>query len=73
MPRYLNVDIKAAKTFTVEWWQNARFTVYVDCRNLAHEKNVQWVDSNGRIGGELGDPSGFFVGRRTNVGLQIAF
>lgn len=73
MPRYLNVDIKAAKAFVVGWWQDARFTVYVDCRNLANEKNVKWVDSNGRIGGELGDPSGFFIGRRTNVGLQIAF
>ena len=42
-------------------------------RNVFNSMNVKWEDSNGRIGGELGDPSGYYIGRRTRVGLQIDF
>jgi hypothetical protein len=48
-------------------------TAFVDVRNLANAKNVAWMDSNSRIGGELGDPSGYYIGRRTSAGLQLSF
>lgn len=73
MPRYLNLDIKAAKGFRFGWWDNATFTAYLDVRNLANQQNVRWVDSNGRIGGELGDPSGYYTGRRTTLGVKLEF
>lgn len=73
MPRYVVVDVKLDHVFSVSWWENAVFTLYMDCRNLLNEQNVRWMDSNGRIGGELDDPSGYFIGRRTNLGLQVEF
>ena len=48
-------------------------TLYMDCRNVLNERNVAWMDSNGRIGGELGDPSGYHIGRRTSLGLKVEF
>jgi outer membrane receptor protein involved in Fe transport len=71
MDSYLNIDIKIAKSFELGWWLKSRAGIYVDVRNLMNRRNVSWVDSNGRIGGELNDPSGFFTGRRTHVGIQI--
>jgi hypothetical protein len=73
MPAYSNLDMRADKLFRFGWWPNATFTIFVDIRNVANDRNVKWVDSNGRIGGELDDPSGYFPARRTHVGIQIAF
>lgn len=73
MPAYFNLDFKAVKYFTFGWWPNARFSFFVDMRNVTNEQNVKWVDSNGRFGGELGDPSGYYIGRRTSLGMQIEF
>ena len=73
MPRYINMDLKASKFFRFDWWPNSLLTLYLDVRNVFNEKNVSWMDSNGRIGGELGDPSGYFIGRRTSFGLQAEF
>jgi outer membrane receptor protein involved in Fe transport len=73
MPRYVNADLKVEAYLTPGWWPNARLKLYLDVRNLTNTQNVKWVDSNGRIGGELGDPSGYFMGRRTHVGAQIEF
>jgi hypothetical protein len=69
----INLDLKIDKTFKPEWWANCSMICYLDVRNLLNEKNVKWVDSNGRIGGELGDPSGYFIGRRTRLGARIEF
>lgn len=73
MPAYTNVDLKVDKTFTPGWWPNSSMILYLDVRNLFNEKNVNWVDSNGRIGGELSDPSGYSIGRRTRVGVRVEF
>ena len=73
MPAALTIDVRAQQEFHPIWWPEATFTVYVDCRNLTNERNVVWVDSNGRIGGELDDPSGYAIGRRTSLGVQIEF
>lgn len=73
MPAYSNIDLKIEKHFKFDWWPNSVLTVYLDVRNLTNQANVSWMDSNGRVGGELGDPSGHFTGRRARYGLQITF
>ncbi len=73
MPRFLNVDLKATQRFAFDWWPNSLITLYLDVRNVFNEMNVKWIDSNGRIGGELSDPGGYLIGRRTTLGLQIDF
>lgn len=73
MPRYFNLDVKATQRLRFGWWPNALISMYLDVRNVFNEKNVKWIDSNGRIGGELSDPGGYFIGRRTIVGMQVEF
>lgn len=73
MPRYFNLDLRATQRFKFGWWPNSLINVYLDVRNVFDEKNVKWIDSNGRIGGELADPGGYFIGRRTTVGVQVEF
>jgi len=73
MPASLTLDVRVQEQFRLPWWSGALWTVYIDCRNVTNQANVLWIDSNGRIGGELDDPSAYAIGRRTNVGLQIEF
>lgn len=47
-----------------------RLRLYVDSRNILDARNVRWVDSSGRAGGELSDPSAYYTPRRTLVGLR---
>ena len=48
-----------------------KLKTYFDVRNVLDKQNVRWIDSCGRIGGELGDPSAFYTGRRVNAGIEI--
>lgn len=73
MKEYLNIDLKASKKLVLDFIDNFTFYIYVDVRNLLNSKNVRWVDSNGRIGGELDDPSAYYNPRRTRVGLRAEF
>jgi len=73
MPDCTNIDLRAEQVIDLGFWSVATVKMYADIRNLLDARNVSWMDSNGRIGGELGDPSGYFVGRRTRVGLQVEF
>jgi outer membrane receptor for ferrienterochelin and colicin len=73
MPSYFNIDVRCEKSFRFDGWPDAVLTVYIDGRNLTNQKNIAWMDSNGRIGGELGDPSGYFIGRRIKLGIQLSF
>ncbi len=73
MSAYTNVDLRAEQRFRFSWWPGAVLALYVDCRNLLNEKNVRWMDSNGLEGGELGDPSGYYTGRRTSLGFRVVF
>ena len=45
-------------------------TLYGDVRNLFNSLNARWADSNGRIGGQLGDPSSYYDPRRFSLGLR---
>jgi outer membrane receptor protein involved in Fe transport len=73
MPASLTLDVRMQEQFRLPWWPQASWTFYIDCRNVTNQRNVLWIDSNGRVGGELDDPSAYVIGRRTNVGLQIEF
>ncbi len=73
MPEFTNIDLRAEYVLRPEWWPASALTVYLDCRNMLDEQNVRWMDSNGRVGGELDDPSGYFIGRRTSAGLKVEF
>jgi outer membrane receptor protein involved in Fe transport len=71
MPEFFLLDLKVEKHFALDITPQSRFTIYVDVRNLTDQKNVSWMDSNGRVGGELSDPGGYDIGRRTRVGIQF--
>ncbi len=73
MKSVLFLNIKLQKQFTLEVPQKILLTLFADVRNLLNTKNVRWVDSNGRIGGELGDPSAYYDPRRVRIGLRAEF
>jgi hypothetical protein len=67
------VDLKIAKEISLDAGRTRRLYVYADMRNALNDKNVRWVDANGRVGGELGDPSAYYEPRRTRIGLRVEF
>jgi hypothetical protein len=73
------IDLYASKDFWAAGRPNPgsaqtyKLSVYVDLRNLLNDKNVLWVDSSGRIGGELRDPSAYSFPRRTAIGVRVTF
>ncbi len=73
MPGYSNVDVLVEQHFTLDFWPGCDASLYLDIRNLLNAQNVVWMDSNGKIGGELDDPSGYFIGRRTRIGVRASF
>lgn len=46
---------------------------YTDIRNLFNNKNVIWISSDGKIGGELNDPSAYAEGQRIRLGMEYSF
>lgn len=73
MSDVLFVNLKVSKQFRLSWFSGATLTLYADGRNLLDRQNVRWVDSNGRIGGELSDPSAYYEPRRVRVGMRLEF
>jgi outer membrane receptor for ferrienterochelin and colicin len=71
MAGYSNIDLRIDQRFKLGWTHAAMLVLYLDVRNLLDRQNVSWMDSNGLIGGELGDPSGYFIGRRTSLGVRL--
>ena len=65
------VNMKFSKQLSVS--DGFGTTLYADVRNLLNRRNVRWIDSNGRTGGELGDPGAFYDPRRIRVGIQMKF
>jgi len=70
MSDFLNVDWKVSKSFSVRGIK-ALLTLYADIRNLFNKQNVKWMDSQGKIGGELGDPGAYYNPRRVRVGIRV--
>ncbi len=67
------MNVKLMKKIEVSAGSHSALTVSVDVRNIFNRRNVQWVDSNGRIGGELNDPSAYYDARRTRIGISAEF
>ena len=76
MPKYQLTDIRLARQWNFGAVTNSKnssrykLELYLKVRNLFNDRNVRWIDATGRIGGELGDPSAFEIGRRTFAGLR---
>ncbi len=66
---YLDVKVSKGLRLGRALWVEG----FLDIRNLLDRQNVLWVASDGKPGGELGDPSAWDVGRRINLGLRIGF
>ncbi|RPI05089.1 MAG: TonB-dependent receptor [Ignavibacteriae bacterium] len=73
MGNVVEIDVKLYRDFRLGTDNPVMLTLYADISNLLNSKNVRWKDSNGRIGGELGDPSAYYESRRVRVGFRCAF
>ncbi len=69
----LNRTVYAPAEGERKFFVPAKVTFYADIRNLFNAQNVRWMDSSGRIGGELHDPAAYYVGRRSSVGMRVEF
>jgi hypothetical protein len=67
------VNLKMSKKLTLGVDGSYVLTLYIDARNLLNNRNVRWMDSGGRIGGELGDPSAYYDPRRIRIGAKLEF
>lgn len=73
MQNVLIVNLKLTRQFEFGDQNRYKLTVFADGRNILNSKNVRWVDSNGRVGGELSDPSAYYDFRRVRVGVRFEF
>ncbi len=62
---------KLTRRFNISGMNENPLLFYIEGRNLLNKRNVKWMDSNGRIGGELGDPTAFYELRRVNIGIEL--
>lgn len=62
------VNMKFTRQFTFNG--DVRLSAYCNISNLFNSLNARWADSNGRIGGQLGDPSAYYEPRRVILGLR---
>jgi hypothetical protein len=65
------VDAKFSRQLVLDAAGRYLLQIYLDARNLLNRKNVRWMDSSGRIGGELGDPTAYYDFRRVRIGLKM--
>lgn len=73
MSDVLFINLKFSLDFRPFKWQEILVTLYADVRNVLNKRNVRWMDSSGRIGGELGDPGAYYDPRRGRVGVKMQF
>ncbi|MBI3580096.1 MAG: TonB-dependent receptor [Ignavibacteriales bacterium] len=73
MENVVIVNLKLTKQFEFGDQNKYKLTVFADGRNILNSKNIRWVDSNGRVGGELSDPSAYYDFRRVRVGVKFEF
>ncbi len=68
LPSNNTLNVKFTRKFTIN--DAISFSVYGDIRNFFNAANVRWADANGRIGGQLGDPSAYYDPRRFTIGVR---
>ncbi|HAL55145.1 MAG TPA: hypothetical protein DCP63_01380 [Bacteroidetes bacterium] len=67
------INLKLSRQLTLSESHQTALTLYADIRNALNTRNVRWVDSSGRIGGELGDPGAYYNPRRVHIGARMEF
>jgi outer membrane receptor protein involved in Fe transport len=67
------VNLKLSRQFVLGDASHYLLSVYADARNSFNTENVRWMDSSGRIGGELEDPGAYYDPRRVRVGARLEF
>lgn len=73
MKNVLIANFKLSKDYFLNEEKTSSIRFYADIRNLFNTKNVRWFDSNGKIGGELEDPSAYYELRRVHAGFTVDF
>ena len=68
LPSNSFVNMKLSKRFTVAGRE--ALSAYAMVSNLFNAENARWADANGRIGGQLGDPSAYYEPRRFLLGIK---
>jgi outer membrane receptor for ferrienterochelin and colicin len=68
LPNNSTVNAKFFRRITLS--PSNSFLLYGNVTNLFNNLNAKWADSNGRIGGQLGDPSAYYELRRFTMGIE---
>jgi len=71
MSSFVVVNLKLTRRFSLDPSNKTGIIVFADVRNLLNTNNVRWIDSSGRIGGELEDPGAYYDPRRVRVGVRF--
>ena len=66
-------NVKLSRVLMVGDHQQYTMTVYAHISNLLNRRNVRWMDSSSRVGGELGDPNAYYEPRRIRLGFRLEF
>ena len=70
MAPFSNLDIKISKPIHIALERFFDLVLFLDARDVFNTHNVKWEDSSGKVGGELGDPSAYYIGRRIRGGVS---
>ena len=68
LPNNSTLNMKFARKFGLGGLM--ALTFYGNVTNLFNALNPRWADSNGRIGGQLSDPSAYYGPRRFSIGVK---
>jgi outer membrane receptor for ferrienterochelin and colicin len=68
LPSNTNVNFKISRKLS--FGDLMSLTFYGNVTNMFNADNARWSDSNGRIGGQLGDPSAYYEPRRVTIGAR---
>ena len=71
MENLIFANIKLIKDFMIEVGGTKKIEIYLEGKNIFNKKNIRWIDSSGKIGGELSDPSAFYSPRRIIFGFKV--
>jgi outer membrane receptor protein involved in Fe transport len=73
MDEVIFIHAKISRTIIVKESPRYSLKFYADVRNSMNTKNIRWIDSSGRIGGELSDPGAYYDPRRVRIGFAVEF
>ena len=73
MYNVVSIDAKLSREFRLAGNEAVILKLYADVRNILNTRNVRWMDSNGRVGGELSDPGAYYDLRRVRIGVRTEF